>query len=135
MRVILSAVLICLGIIATAFGGRDYLMVQETIAEPLGQKVILIDPGHGGIDKGASEGDAIEKELNLKISMLLKSYIETNGGICCMTRTEDKNTADPNREKSVSQKMSATIFSAQSFPVNTRTSSGSPEKSMLRMVP
>ena len=105
MRVIIAVALIALGLFLT-FGKTSCFEVRETVAEPLGNKVILIDPGHGGIDKGASEGDAIEKELNLKVSMLLKSYIETNGGICYMTRTEDKNTADPNRGKNVSQKMS-----------------------------
>lgn len=106
VRVILSMVLIVLGLITTGFGRRDFLRPEETVAEPLGNKVILIDPGHGGIDAGASDGDAIEKDLNLEISMILKSYIESNGGICYMTRNEDKNTADPNRPKNVSQKMS-----------------------------
>ncbi len=105
-RVILSVLLIVSGIIATGFGGKDYLKLQQTVAEPLGNKVILIDPGHGGIDAGASEDGAVEKELNLEISMMLKSYIEANGGICYMTRTMDTNTADPNRPKGVSQKMS-----------------------------
>lgn len=36
-------------------------------------KVIVIDPGHGGIDGGAkSEGGVIEKDINLSISLKTK---------------------------------------------------------------
>ena len=103
---ILSLCLICFGFFLLFMGFDCALKTVETISSPMSNTVVLIDPGHGGIDKGASEGDAIEKELNLQISMLLKSYIEENGGICYMTRAEDTNTADPNRPKGVSQKQS-----------------------------
>ena len=105
-RVVLSVLLIVVGFAATIFGGTEFFKTRQTIAAPLGNKVILVDPGHGGIDAGASEGGIKEKDLNLEIAMILKSYIEENGGICYMTRVEDTNTADPNRGKGTSQKMS-----------------------------
>lgn len=98
--------LIIMGSAALFWGVTDFFQTEETIASPLGNKVILIDPGHGGIDAGASANDAVEKELNLQISFLLKDYIEENGGICYMTRATDTNTADPQRSKGTSQKMS-----------------------------
>ncbi len=79
---------------------------QETTALPLSGKLVLIDPGHGGIDAGASANNAVEKELNLEISKTLQKYIEQSGGIAILTRTEDSNTADPERQKGISQKMS-----------------------------
>ena len=79
---------------------------QSTVAVPLSGKIILIDPGHGGIDAGASGNNAVEKEINLSIAKILQEYIETGGGIAYLTRTDDSNTADPNRGKGVSQKMS-----------------------------
>ncbi len=102
----ISLVLLITGAIFVIWGsGRIYKSVQVA-ATPLGSKVIVVDPGHGGIDAGASDNGAVEKELNLQIANILKDYIETNGGVCYMTRTEDTNTADPNRGKGVSQKMS-----------------------------
>ncbi|MDF2700711.1 MAG: N-acetylmuramoyl-L-alanine amidase CwlD [Haloplasmataceae bacterium] len=50
---------------------------------------IYIDPGHGGIDNGAVSNGAIEKELNLKVSMYLKSYFEQVGINVLMTRETD----------------------------------------------
>ncbi len=102
----LSIVLIILGTIFALWGGNRIYKSVQTVAAPLGNKVILLDPGHGGIDAGASEGDAVEKVLNLEIANILKGYIEENGGVCYMTRVEDTNTADPDRGKGVSQKMS-----------------------------
>lgn len=77
-----------------------------TFSTPAAGKIFVIDPGHGGIDAGASEGDAVEKELNLKIALYLKEFIEENGGIAILTRTTDTNTADPERPKNISQKKS-----------------------------
>lgn len=77
-----------------------------TFGTPLAGKVFVIDPGHGGIDAGASEGEAIEKEINLQIAQKLQVFIEENGGTVVMTRTTDTNTADPNRPKNISQKKS-----------------------------
>ena len=78
----------------------------STFGTPVSNKVFVIDPGHGGIDAGASEGSAIEKDLNLKIALYLKTFIEENGGTVVMTRITDTNTADPQRPKTVSQKKS-----------------------------
>lgn len=105
-KYLIASIFIAVGLIISFWGTTNLYKSQTTMASPLGNKVILIDPGHGGIDAGASDNGAIEKELNLKIAMFLKSYIEENGGVCYMTRTEDTNTADPNRAKGTTQKMS-----------------------------
>lgn len=53
--------------------------------------IILIDPGHGGIDGGAkSSNGTIEKELNLQISNRLKERLEKEGYKVYLTRAEDK---------------------------------------------
>lgn len=60
-------------------------------AEDESQKVILIDPGHGGIDGGAkSKNGTVEKDINLQISLKLKSNLEAKGYKVCMTRDEDE---------------------------------------------
>lgn len=54
-------------------------------------KVVLIDPGHGGIDGGAqSKNGTIEKDINLQISKRLKERLEKEGYKVYMTREEDK---------------------------------------------
>ena len=46
-----------------------FLILSSTIpikAEELNEKIILIDPGHGGIDGGAiSKNGTVEKDINL----------------------------------------------------------------------
>ncbi|WP_461205168.1 N-acetylmuramoyl-L-alanine amidase CwlD [Clostridium sp. DL1XJH146] len=54
------------------------------------EKIILIDPGHGGVDGGAvSKKGTLEKELNLKIALNLKNKLEELGYKCVMTRDDD----------------------------------------------
>ncbi|MDD3224069.1 MAG: N-acetylmuramoyl-L-alanine amidase CwlD [Clostridium sp.] len=55
------------------------------------KEIILIDPGHGGIDGGASsKGGTLEKDINLKISLKLKKLLLKDGYVVKMTREEDK---------------------------------------------
>lgn len=64
--------------------------VKEVSFLPITNKIIGIDPGHGGVDPGAvSRNDVEEDDINLKIALKLKRYIEQSGGIPVMTRTTD----------------------------------------------
>lgn len=55
------------------------------------KKIILIDPGHGGIDGGAkSKTGTIEKDINLQISLKLKESLEDKGYTVYMTREGDE---------------------------------------------
>lgn len=54
-------------------------------------KIILVDPGHGGIDGGAvSKSGIMEKDINLKISLKLRDKLIKEGYKVIMTREEDK---------------------------------------------
>lgn len=54
------------------------------------QKVILIDPGHGGIDGGAeSKSGTVEKNINLSISIKLRDRLKSMGYNVKMTREQD----------------------------------------------
>ena len=54
------------------------------------EKIILIDPGHGGIDGGAtSKSGTVEKNINLAISKALKEELLKRGYRVEMTREED----------------------------------------------
>ena len=56
---------------------------------PLKDKTIYLDPGHGGIDGGATSGDILEKNINLDIAYELKSKLENKGATVYMTRYDD----------------------------------------------
>lgn len=54
------------------------------------KKIVLIDPGHGGIDGGAvSKNGTIEKYINLSISIKLKNELTKLGYKVIMTREDD----------------------------------------------
>ncbi|MCE4956203.1 N-acetylmuramoyl-L-alanine amidase [Macrococcoides caseolyticum] len=58
---------------------------------PFKGKVVIIDPGHGGNDQGASSPKGtIEKDITLKTSIMLKQKLENAGATVVMTRTTDE---------------------------------------------
>lgn len=62
------------------------------------KKIILIDPGHGGIDGGANLKDGtLEKNINLSISLKLKNNLEKKYKVV-MTREEDKGLYSENTD-------------------------------------
>jgi N-acetylmuramoyl-L-alanine amidase len=61
---------------------------------PLSGKIIYIDPGHGGPDGGAGDKDALEKDIALKVSLMIRDYLQEQGALVLMTREEDKDLAD-----------------------------------------
>ena len=70
--------------------------VRPVIATPVSGKVIVIDPGHGGFDGGASDNGVFEKEINLDVALKLKEYIEQGGGVVYITRVDDVSTNENN---------------------------------------
>ncbi len=62
---------------------------------PLSGKIIVIDPGHGGIDGGASSKEGLlEKDVALDISLIVRDYLQQSGALVLMSREEDKDLAD-----------------------------------------
>ncbi|PYZ95699.1 N-acetylmuramoyl-L-alanine amidase CwlD [Alteribacter lacisalsi] len=61
---------------------------------PLSGKVVVLDPGHGGIDGGASSraGD-LEKDIALEITFILRDYLQEAGALVLMTREGDHDLA------------------------------------------
>lgn len=71
------------------------LMNNKQIKETNGlfMKSIVIDPGHGGKDNGASYENVLEDEINLKISKLLLDLCLENNIVVAITRTDDYDLA------------------------------------------
>jgi N-acetylmuramoyl-L-alanine amidase len=67
---------------------------------PLSGKIIVIDPGHGGADGGAiGDGEVLEKEIALNISVMLRDYLQEAGAFVIMTRETDKDLAAKETKK------------------------------------
>ena len=64
----------------------DYLSQDKLIG---GNKLIVIDPGHGGTDPGAIGSAYKEKDLNLDLAYELKEALINKGYVVLMTRTND----------------------------------------------
>lgn len=59
----------------------------------LSDKVIMVDPGHGGYDPGAVRAGILEKNINLQIAFKLKAMLEEKGVKVLLTRNGDYNLA------------------------------------------
>lgn len=59
-------------------------------------KIIVVDPGHGGIDPGTMYGEILEKNINLNISYYLKEELENLGAKVIITRNGDYDLSTPN---------------------------------------
>ncbi len=89
---IIVAILMILSIsIAVVLGLNTFRDAIETSSLPTFRRVIIIDPGHGGVDGGASgkETGVLEKDINLEISLKLKEILEESGSLVLLTRDGD----------------------------------------------
>lgn len=66
---------------------------KDPYAKPLKNKVVILDPGHGGGDQGASSSTqykSLEKVYTLKTGLELKKKLEQEGAKVKMTRNKDE---------------------------------------------
>lgn len=65
---------------------------------------IVVDAGHGNPDGGAVSSDGIEEaSLNLQVALKLKEMLEENGYKVVMTRTNEENIADSDKQNSIKE--------------------------------
>ncbi|MFZ5648793.1 MAG: N-acetylmuramoyl-L-alanine amidase [Bacillota bacterium] len=68
----------------------------EALSTVLTNKVIVVDPGHGGIDGGSeSPGGTKEKDITLEVSKRLAAMLGQAGAVVLLTRECDMWLADP----------------------------------------
>jgi N-acetylmuramoyl-L-alanine amidase len=62
------------------------------------ERIIVIDPGHGGVDPGAIGSLILEKEVALRMGLALRDELEATGRYqAIMTRDEDRTVRLPDR--------------------------------------
>jgi N-acetylmuramoyl-L-alanine amidase len=90
-----------------AHGPKD----GETAAGPRGEKpVIVIDPGHGGVDPGAASGGVVEKDVVLAVAHHLRTQLALKGRYALdMTRSTDVFVS-LNRRIAISREAHASLF-------------------------
>ena len=93
-RIVYLAVCICLGLLFSILSLNSGMAVAS-MANNFGayetvSPTIIIDPGHGGEDGGATTASGLlEKDLNLSISLYLKSFLEQSGFKVTLIRDGD----------------------------------------------
>ncbi|MGF1933585.1 MAG: N-acetylmuramoyl-L-alanine amidase [Nostoc sp. ChiQUE02] len=86
--------------------------IGNTRRKPLANFKIVLDPGHGGKESGASGPTGyLEKDVNLVISKLLRDELVKRGATVVMTREDDKEVSLVERQAIISQEEPAIALS------------------------
>lgn len=77
-----------------------------TLAWAVSNRVIVIDPGHGGGDPGAiGAGGTMEKDIVLEVSKKLAGILGQAGAQVFLTRDTDRDLSDPEQNNSYRAKL------------------------------
>ncbi len=94
---------------AAETGSSETALTETEQVEPKikGQRgLIILDPGHGGMDPGMiGVGGIEEKLINLQVSLVLAEKLEEQGFETMLTRTEDRGLYDPETVNKKAQDM------------------------------
>ncbi len=90
---------------------KKYIAVKKPKKTlPLRGKIIVIDPGHGGLDPGAIAANGIaEKHLNLKVAKKIAYLLNQAGATVYLTRNNDR-TVSIREIASFANRVKADIF-------------------------
>jgi N-acetylmuramoyl-L-alanine amidase len=77
--------------VKTKSGEKGYIAnwLATTAGKGVSGKVIVLDPGHGGVDTGAVGKNHYEREINLTTANELKTILQNAGAKVIMTRTSN----------------------------------------------
>ena len=88
--------LACCILCASLFSAFDRALHVTSTATDLHTPVIILDPGHGGEDGGATGTNGVlEKDLNLSLTKTLAALLRGAGYTVVETRTQDRMLYDP----------------------------------------
>ncbi|MDR1914603.1 MAG: N-acetylmuramoyl-L-alanine amidase [Clostridiales bacterium] len=101
--------------VGLAFTMRNETVLTASFSMPLSKRVVLIDPGHGGVDPGKVSGKTEEKNINLDIALMLQGYLETADAVVYMTRIDDADLAQSKKSDMYARKLTANTSNADIF--------------------
>ena len=73
----------------TGYVHKSYLHLMNTSGTSIQNRIIVLDPGHGGSDPGAINGKVYEKNIALDVAKRVKKLLETSGAKVILTRSTD----------------------------------------------
>lgn len=94
------AALFSIAVVALNLVALRYLVlddIDDTSLALLSGYVIALDPGHGGIDGGASSNGVTEKEITMAIAEKLAVILQENGAQVFLTRDSDVDYYTPGK--------------------------------------
>ena len=99
------------------------ILMVAFLAQAEARKVsrVIIDPGHGGKDKGAHRGSVYEKDLALKVALLVEKMLKARGMPVTMTRRDDRFITLGDRAAIANRYSSNAIFVSIHFNAHTGT--------------
>ncbi|WP_432357379.1 N-acetylmuramoyl-L-alanine amidase [Sporosarcina sp. UB5] len=68
---------------------KNYLKLINATGNPLKDRIIVIDAGHGGKDPGATRNNLNEKDVVLRVAKLVESKLKEAGAKVLLTRSND----------------------------------------------
>jgi N-acetylmuramoyl-L-alanine amidase len=74
----------------------DWKFAPRSSYVPTNPKLIVLDPGHGGSDRGSIHGDLVEAVLNLDISKRVRTLLIARGWQVELTHDTDVDVYQPN---------------------------------------
>ena len=79
--------------------------------EPPIPNSVCLDPGHGGSDSGAVNGDLLEKDVNLGVANKLSALLTNAGYTVFQTRTDDRTLSNADRYNYCNSQQAAILVS------------------------
>ena len=73
----------------TGYVNKSYVKLINQSGSSIKNRIIILDPGHGGKDPGAVKESYTEKAIVLKVGNLVRQKLEAAGAKVYMTRTGD----------------------------------------------
>ncbi|QIE44770.1 N-acetylmuramoyl-L-alanine amidase [Pseudohalocynthiibacter aestuariivivens] len=84
--------------------------VSRPARDPDAPLLIVLDPGHGGIDPGAESGAVVEKDLMLSFARQLKEVLVRGGGVEVMLTRDDDSFVSLERRVAIAHRAGADVF-------------------------
>ena len=107
-RILFITSSILCSIISCDFVNQKLIKSQQVSSTPVSSHVVILDAGHGNPDGGAtnSNGEIIESDLNLQITLKLQNLLESANCTVVLTRSDENGIyeaeASSIREKKIS---------------------------------
>ncbi len=119
----LFSITFCAVITLILVGGEETVYYLSQLNFVPDEKVVCIDPGHGGTSSGATGegGKRLEKDDNLRISLKVRDILTERGYTVVMTRDDDSDISLEDRCK-LANKERASLF--VSIHRNSSTANG-----------